>query len=352
MAALKALRRSYFYARNLFMKKNIALVAGGYSGESVISLRTAKTIRQNLDPERYNVYPIVITRQSWYYAPDEADSGIEVDKNDFSLTLPEGKITFDAAFIAVHGTPGEDGRLQGYFDMLGIPYTTCNAIVSALTFNKKFCNSVVKDFGIVGIANSVHLTKEYPYSIGAILEHLKLPVFVKPAESGSSLGISKVKEVSELLPAINKAFQEDSQVLIEEFIEGRELTIGVYRAGQNIEVLPPTEIKSQNEFFDYEAKYSQGVTEEITPALVPETVLEELHKKAAYIYRHLHCRGVVRIDFILQRDTNKLYFLEVNTMPGQSEASIIPQQVRAAGLDLKLFYGQLLESVLAAAAKS
>ncbi len=334
------------------MKKNIALVAGGYSGESVISLRTAKTIRQNLDPALYDIYPVIITRDSWYYAPDEAAvSGIEIDKNDFSLTLEGRKITFDAAFIAVHGTPGEDGRLQGYFDMVGIPYTTCNAIVSALTFNKKFCNSVVKDFGIVDIARSEHLTKEYPYSIGAILENLKLPVFVKPAESGSSLGISKVKEVSELLPAINKAFREDNQVLIEEFIEGRELTIGVYRAGDTIEVLPPTEIKSQNEFFDYEAKYTQGVTEEITPAPITEAVLEDLRKKAAYIYRHLHCRGVVRIDFILQRDTNRLFFLEVNTMPGQSEASIIPQQVRAAGIDLKTFYGQLLQSVLTAAGR-
>lgn len=328
------------------MKKNIALVAGGYSGESVISLRTAQTIRKNLDPAVYDVYPIVITRKSWYYAPNGEESGIEIDKNDFSLTLDEGrKIRFDAAFIAVHGTPGEDGRLQGYFDMVGIPYTTCNAIVSALTFNKKFCNSVVKDFGIVDIARSEHLTKEYPYSIGAILENLKLPLFVKPAESGSSLGISKVKDVTQLLPAINKAFEEDNQVLIEEFIEGRELTIGVYRTGDTIEVLPPTEIKSQNEFFDYEAKYTQGVTQEITPAQIPETVLEELRKKAAYIYRHLSCRGVVRIDFILQKDTNRLFFLEVNTMPGQSEASIIPQQVRAAGIDLQTFYGQLLQSV-------
>lgn len=328
------------------MKKNIALVAGGYTGESVISLRTADTIAQNLDAALYNVYLIIITRESWYHETEEGR--VEVDKNDFSLALPEGKITFDAAFIAVHGTPGEDGRLQGYFDMIGMPYTTCNAIVSALTFNKKFCNSVVKDLGVVGIANSVLLSNEYPYSIGVVLENVKLPVFVKPAESGSSLGISKVKEVSELLPAIDKAFTEDNQVLIEEFIEGRELTIGVYRKGNVIEVLPPTEIKSQNEFFDYEAKYTQGITDEITPAPIPKTILEELNKKAAYIYRHLHCRGVVRIDFILQRDTHKLFFLEVNTMPGQSEASIVPQQVRAAGLDLKTFYGDLLADVLAA----
>ncbi|RYD52086.1 MAG: D-alanine--D-alanine ligase [Sphingobacteriales bacterium] len=332
------------------MKKNIALVAGGYSGESVISLRTAQTIRRNLDPERYNVYPIVITRQSWYYAPNGEASGIEVDKNDFSLVLPEGNINFDAAFIAVHGTPGEDGRLQGYFDMIGLPYSTCTAIVSALTFNKKFCNSVVKDFGVVDIAKSVHLTSAYPYNIGAILEMVKLPVFVKPAEGGSSLGTSKVKEVSELLPAINLAFNEDNQVLIEEFIEGRELTIGVYRIGDTIHVLPPTEIKSSKEFFDYEAKYTQGVTEEITPAQVTPSVLAELDKKAAYLYQHLNCRGVVRIDFILQRDTEKLFFLEVNTMPGQSEASIIPQQVRASGMELTKFYGALVEQMLSGTA--
>ncbi len=326
------------------MKKNIALLAGGYSGEYTISMRTAETIRKNLDPEAYAVYPIVITRDGWRYA--DGATVVEVDKNDFTLPLPDGRVRFDAAFIAVHGTPGEDGRLQGYLDMVGIPYTTCNAIVSALTFNKSFCNKVVKAFNVVGIANSVHLIKGEPYSMGAILEHLKLPVFVKPAESGSSLGISKVKDVTELLPAIEKAFKEDNQVLIEEFIEGRELTIGVYRVDGVLRVLPPTEIRSQNEFFDYEAKYTSGVTDEITPAPIDADVLEKLETKAAHIYRHLNCRGVVRMDFILQRDTAKLYFLEVNTMPGQSEASIVPQQVRASGGSLQDFYTALLEETL------
>ncbi len=325
------------------MKKNIALLAGGYTGEYVISLQSAQTIENNIDTEKYNVYKIIITRDSWIY---DGDNKIDVDKNDFSITLDKKRIKFDMAFIAIHGTPGEDGRLQGYFDMLKIPYNTCNAVVSALTLNKSYCNKVVKAFNVVGIANSVHLIKGETYSVGNILDELKLPVFVKPNESGSSLGISKVKSVEELLPGIEKAFKEDNQVLIEEFIEGRELTIGVYRLKGRMYVLPATEIVSKNEFFDYEAKYTPGVTNEITPAEIDETTKEQLETKASYIYRHLNCRGVVRMDFILQTGTNKLFFLEVNTMPGQSENSIVPQQVRTAGISLKDFYGSLIEESL------
>lgn len=327
------------------MKRNIALIAGGYSGEYVISIQTAATIKKNLNPEKYVVYTIIITRDAWYYE-DAKGEKIHVDKNDFSLTLDGQKILFDCVFIAIHGTPGEDGRFQGYLDMIGLPYTSCDAITSALTFNKSYCNKVVKDFNIVHIANSVHLIKGEPYSVGNILEQLKLPVFVKPNEGGSSLGVSKVKTVAEILPAIEKAFKEDSQVLIEEYIEGREITIGVYRVGQYLYTLPPTEIISENEFFDYEAKYTAGVANEITPAPIPEDVLEQLQSKAAYIYRHLNCRGVVRIDFILQKNTRKLFFLEVNTMPGQSENSIIPQQVRVTGNTLEAFYESLIEDCL------
>jgi len=328
------------------MKKKIALVAGGYSGEYVISISTARTIEQNLDPALYEVYKIIIDRKEWYH---EAASGkVMVDKNDFSITVDGRKITFDAVFIAVHGSPGEDGRLQGYFDMLGLPYTTCNAIVSALTFNKSFCNKVLKDYHVVNIANSVVLYKNIPYSLGAIMESLKLPVFVKPNESGSSLGVSKVTSPGQLMGAIDKAFAEDNQVLIEEFIEGRELTIGVYALKGKVYTLPPTEIVSKNEFFDYEAKYTPGVTNEITPAAIDPDILGQLNRKVESIYQHLNCRGVVRMDFILDKKSNELFFLEVNTMPGQSENSIIPQQVRAAGMDLKSFYGSLLEEVLAA----
>jgi len=326
-------------------KKNIALLAGGYSGEYVISIQTATTIEKNLNPELYATYKIVVSRDGWWYE-DEKGLKIEVDKNDFSLKIGDEKVQFDCAFIAIHGTPGEDGKMQGYLDMLQIPYTTCNSIVSALTFNKSYCNKVVKNFNVVGISNSVHLIKGEPYNIGAILEQLKFPLFVKPNESGSSLGVSKVKSVEEIMPAIEKAFREDNQVLIEEFIEGRELTMGVYRIGNYLQTLPPTEIVSKNEFFDYEAKYTPGVTNEITPATISEDILEQLKTKASYIYRHLNCRGIVRMDFILQKGTNKLYFLEVNTMPGQSENSIVPQQVRAAGKSLMDFYGDLLEDCL------
>jgi D-alanine-D-alanine ligase len=328
------------------MKKKIALVAGGYSGEYVISLGTAITIEKNLDTALFDVYKIIVTREEWYHetAPGQK---VQVDKNDFSLMLDAGKITFDAAFIAIHGSPGEDGRLQGYFDMIGMPYTTCNTGVSALTFNKSFCNKVLKDFHIVQIANSVVLYKHVPYSLGAIMDSLKLPVFVKPNESGSSLGVSKVTSPEQLMGAIEKSFAEDNQVLIEEFVEGRELTIGVYSIKGKIHSLPPTEILSQNEFFDYEAKY-QGASNEITPADIPEETLSQLNRKAENIYLHLNCRGIVRMDFILDKKSNELFFLEVNTMPGQSENSIVPQQVRAAGMDLKSFYGDLLKEVLGA----
>jgi len=327
------------------MKKNIALLAGGYSGEYTISIKTAHTIEQHLDEQLYNTYKIIITRDGWWYTAADGTQ-IAIDKNDFSLPLPEGRVVFDAVFIAIHGTPGEDGRIQGYLDMLQIPYTSCNAIVSALTFNKSYCNKVVKALDIVNIANSVHLIKGESFSMGAILDTLRLPVFVKPNESGSSLGVSKVKKVEDLLPAIDKAFSEDKQVLIEEFIEGRELTIGVYKIDGILHTLPATEIVSNNEFFDYEAKYTPGVTSEITPANISSTIKQQLEKKAEYIYRHLNCRGVVRMDFILQQPSNKLYFLEVNTMPGQSENSIVPQQVRASGMDLKEFYGALLADTL------
>ncbi|MES2479183.1 MAG: D-alanine--D-alanine ligase [Bacteroidota bacterium] len=333
------------------MKKNIALLAGGYSGEYIISLKTAHTIEQNLPLDLYNIYKIIITKDGWWHEQENGNK-IAIDKNDFSLTIDNIKINFDAAFIAMHGTPGEDGRLQGYLDMLDIPYTTCNTIVSALTFNKSNCNKVVKDANIVGISNSVLLFKDQAYSIGNILEQLKMPLFVKPNESGSSLGVSKVTSVENLLPAIEKAFKEDDQVLIEEFIEGRELTIGVYNIAGQLQSLPPTEIiLGKSAIFDFEAKYTPGVTNEITPARLNDDINQQLAHKAQYLYRYLNCRGVVRMDFILQNITNKLYFLEVNTMPGQSENSIVPQQLRCAGIELKDFYSSILDDTLKRAKK-
>ncbi|WP_143309979.1 D-alanine--D-alanine ligase [Chitinophaga vietnamensis] len=327
------------------MKKNIALVAGGYSGEYVISVQSAVTIEKNLDSSKYDVYKIIVTKEGWHYTA--ADGQVySIDKNDFSLLVAGKKITFDAVFIGIHGTPGEDGRLQGYFEMLGIPFTSCGMVTSALTFNKSYCNKVVAAFNIVNVSKSVHIFRHLPYNTTDILQQLRLPVFVKPAEGGSSIGMSKVKTAEELQPAIDKAFKEDSQVLIEEFIKGRELTIGVYRTGSQLQVLPITEVVSSKEFFDYEAKYTPGVSNEITPAPVSADITKLVQDTASALYDKLNCRGIVRIDFIYEEASGKLFFLEANTMPGQSENSLVPQQVRAAGKTLQAFYGELLEECM------
>lgn len=327
------------------MNKNIALVAGGYSGEYVISVQSAAVIENQLDKSKYNVYKIVITRDGWTYtAPDGA--AVEVDRNDFTLTVKGNKVRFDAVFIGIHGTPGEDGRLQGYFEMLGIPYTSCGMVTSALTFNKSFCNKIVAALDVVNVSKSVHIFRDQPFDAAGILQQLRLPVFVKPAEGGSSIGMSKVNKAEELPAAIEKAFNEDAQVLIEEFIKGRELTMGLFRANGDITVLPITEVISSKEFFDYEAKYTPGVSQEITPAQVPDEITKRVQQTASVLYNKLNCKGIVRIDFIWEEASNKLYFLEVNTMPGQSENSLVPQQVRASGRTLQEFYGMLIEECL------
>jgi D-alanine-D-alanine ligase len=324
------------------MKKNIALVAGGYSGEAVISVQSAAVIEKQLDSSKYNVYKIAISRNSWTYTGADGKTA-EIDKNDFSLTLNGSKVTFDAVFIGIHGTPGEDGRLQGYFEMLGIPYTSCGMVTSALTFNKSYCNKIVAALDVVNVSRSAHIFKDQPYDAAALLQQLRLPVFVKPAEGGSSIGMSKVTKAEELPAAIEKAFKEDAQVLIEEFIKGRELTCGLFKVNGQLTVLPITEVISSKEFFDYEAKYTPGVSQEITPAQVPDEITQRVQQTAAILYDRLNCRGIVRIDFIWEEASGKLFFLEVNTMPGQSENSLVPQQVRASGRTLQEFYGMLIE---------
>lgn len=327
------------------MKKNIALVAGGYSGEAVISVQSAAVIEKQLDSSKYNVYKIAISRNSWTYTGADGKTA-EIDKNDFSLPLNGSKVTFDAVFIGIHGTPGEDGRLQGYFEMLGIPYTSCGMVTSALTFNKSYCNKIVAALDVVNVSKSAHIFKDQPYDAAALLQQLRLPVFVKPAEGGSSIGMSKVTKAEELPAAIEKAFKEDNQVLIEEFIKGRELTCGLFKVNGQLTVLPITEVISSKEFFDYEAKYTPGVSQEITPAQVPDEITQRVQQTARILYDKLNCRGIVRIDFIWEEATGKLFFLEVNTMPGQSENSLVPQQVRASGRTLQEFYGMLIEESL------
>ena len=326
------------------MKKQIALVAGGYSGEYDISVQSAATIEKQLDSTKYQVYKIIINRQTWSHT--SADGEVyQVDKNDFSLHLPSGKVNFDAVFIGIHGTPGEDGRLQGYFEMLGIPFTGCGMVSSAITFNKAYCNKIVASLNIVNVSKSVHCMFDQPEHMVQIMG-LKLPVFVKPAEGGSSVGMSKVKTWEELPQAMEKAFREDGQVLVEEFIKGRELTIGLYKQDGLLHALPITEVSTSKEFFDYEAKYTPGKAQEITPAPVAAEITKLVQDTAKELYLKLNCKGIARIDFIYEEETGKLFFLEANTMPGQSENSLVPQQVRVAGLTLQEFYGIVLEECM------
>lgn len=321
------------------MKKNIALVTGGFSGEAVISYKSAVTIDNNLDREKFNVYKIDIKREGWFYELDNRK--MEIDKNDFTLELNNKKIIFDAVFIGMHGTPGEDGKLQGYFDTLRIPYTSCDAATSAITFNKRYTVAVASMAGI-STARSVHLFKQIPVPSTQILNQLKLPVFVKPNNGGSSIGMSKVHRAEELDTAIAKGFKEDEQVLVEEMIKGREFTVGVFKTRGNIIVLPVTEIISKKDFFDYEAKYG-GASTEVTPADIDDAKADKIRDAARMIYHIFNCRGVVRIDFIFNEEEGKPYMLEINSIPGQSEASIIPQQVRSMGWSLKEFYTKLVE---------
>ncbi len=327
------------------MKPTIAFVTGGYSGESVISYKSAITIQNNLDYDKYTVYRIDITPEEWFYETKDGKK-IPVDRNDFSLVLDGQRIKFDAVLIGIHGTPGEDGKLQGYFDMVGLPYTSCDAAVSALTFNKRFTVAVAAFSGI-NVARSVLLIKDRIENPEDAIKRLTFPVFVKPNNGGSSIGMSKVNSASEELgAAIEKAFKEDSQVLIEEFIPGREFTIGVFRSKGEIVTLPFTEVKSKKEFFDFEAKYTAGLNEEITPAQVDEAVAEKVRAAARRIYQSFNCRGIIRIDFIYNEAKGEPFMLEINTVPGQSEASLVPQQLKAAGWTLKEFYSALVDEAL------
>lgn len=324
------------------MKKIIALLTGGYSREAEISYKSAETIEQNLDKNKYIFYLIDITVKGWFYTTPEGKK-IAIDKNDFSLTLHNEKILFDAVLMCIHGTPGEDGKLQGYFDMLHIPYTCCNASVSALTFNKRDTIALAGYSGIP-VSKSVILLKDNYTIPDEAIKDLHFPVFVKPNNGGSSIGMSKVNSFSEEIGlAIDKAFAEDDQVLVEEFISGRELTIGVFKTGGKIITLPITEIISKNAFFDFNAKY-KGESAEITPADIPDEMAEAVRHTAEKIYSIFNCSGIVRIDFIFDLTRQVPVMLEVNTVPGQSEASLIPQQVAAMGWTLKAFYTALIEA--------
>jgi D-alanine-D-alanine ligase len=325
-------------------KPQIAFVTGGYSSEAVISYKSAVTIQNNVDKDKYDVYRIDITPQGWFYTgPNEVKT--EVDKNDFSIVHEGRKVTFDAVLIGIHGTPGEDGKLQGYFDLVNLPYTSCDATSSAITFNKRYTVAVAAFAGI-NVARSLHVFRHTPVAPDEILAQLKLPFMVKPSNGGSSIGMSKVNKAEELPAALEKAFKEDDQLLIEEFITGREFTIGVFKSKDEVLTLPFTEVFTFNDFFDFEAKY-QGKSDEKTPADCDEETARKVRDTASRVYKIFNCRGVVRMDFIFHAERQVPYLLEINTVPGQSEMSVVPMQVRARGWDLKDFYSMLIEDALA-----
>lgn len=318
------------------MKKNIALIYGGNSSEWQISIQSGKFVASHIDKDRYNVYEVLLRGASW------SVGGTEIDKTDFSLTVGGEKIRFDMAFILIHGTPGENGLLQGYLEMLGVPFNTCSAFVSALTFDKHSCKRFL-DFAGVKMAKDLFLRRGSEYTPAEIVRELGLPLFVKPSNGGSSFGVTKVKHEDELAAAMEEAFKECDSVLIEEALRGRELTNGIYCEGGRLITLPVTEIITEREFFDYDAKYL-GESNEVCPAEIPETLSEKVREMTAFIYNYLGCKGLVRMDYILNGED--IYFLEINTVPGMTPMSLVPGQVRAAGIDLQQFFTTLIEESL------
>ncbi|MDR3227289.1 MAG: D-alanine--D-alanine ligase [Prevotellaceae bacterium] len=322
------------------MTQNIAIVAGGNSSEHEISLKSAAQIMSAIDKKKFNPFLVVIKGTKWFVR--RGDTEIDIDKNDFSFTENQIKITFDCAYVTIHGTPGEDGKLQGYFDMIRMPYSTCNVLTSALSFNKFACKSYLATAGIC-MPKGIQILKGEKIDIENIVKTLGLPVFVKPNEGGSSFGISKVKSANGLAAAVDEALNEDNSVIIEEFIEGRELTCGLIKTDEKKLLLPVTEIITQNEFFDYNAKYN-GQSQEITPAKISEEATHLVHDVSSLIYDIMRCKGLVRIDYIYSR--GKLYFLEINIAPGMTAQSLVPQQINAMGETLENVITMQIEDLL------
>lgn len=322
--------------------KNIAIVCGGFSGEYEISVQSAEMVSKSLDKEKFNAFVIVIKKDDWFYT-DETGNEHTIDKSDFSLYLNGGRIIFDGVFNAIHGSPGEDGKLLSYFDMLDISYTSCGADASALTFNKYYCNAFVRHYGIK-MATQMSFVRGETIDKESIVENLGLPLFVKPVRSGSSVGISKVNKIEDLQPAIELAFEVDERILVEEFIKGREIACGMMQKGKEIIVLPLTEIISKKDFFDYEAKYTSTLADEICPAQnIPEDIENDIKGLSSFLWHQLDCKGFVRFDYILTE--SELYFLEVNSVPGISAASIIPKMTKEFGYSMEEFFGIITENM-------
>ncbi|MEI8225369.1 MAG: D-alanine--D-alanine ligase [Bacteroidota bacterium] len=320
--------------------RTIAIAAGGDSSEFEVSVKSANEVSKVLS-SRYIIYIIMIRGTNWYWE-DQKGRYHNIDKNDFSLVTDEYRIRFDAVFIAIHGTPGENGLLQGYFDMMGIPYTSCGAFCSALAFNKQACKLFLKEYKIP-MADAILIRRSDNTDIKNIIKQIGLPCFVKPNDSGSSFGVTKVKKKEELLSAIETAFKESNEVMIEAFMDGREVACGVVKTRNKVIVLPVTEIISKNEFFDYEAKYTPGKSDEVTPADMPAVVTDEIQRLSSLVYDLLGCKGIVRVDFIIIGQ--KPYFLEINTVPGMTEESLVPKQAAVAGIALEDIYSMVIEDL-------
>ena len=323
------------------MKKNIAIVMGGYSSEVNISLKSGNVVYNHLNKEKYNPFRVHILKEKWV-ALDTSHTEYAIDKNDFSFLLGDKKIIFDCVFNAIHGAPGENGELLAYFNLINLKHTSAPFYQMALTFNKRDTLSVVKEYGIK-TAVSVYLNKGDVVNLDKIIAKVGLPCFVKPNNAGSSYGISKVHTKTEMLPALEKAYQEDSEILIESFLDGPEVSVGVIKYKGETKVLPITEIVTENDFFDYEAKY-EGKSQEITPARISEAIKMKVEEAAKKVYTILNMSGFSRSEFILV--DNEPFFLEMNTVPGLTENSILPQQAQAAGIILKELFDNAIENAL------
>ena len=321
-------------------KRTIAIVAGGDSSELPVSLRSAQGIYSFIDKERYNLYIVEMQGKRWEVVLPSGDK-TPIDRNDFSFTENGEKKVFDFAYITIHGTPGENGLLQGYFDLIGIPYSSCNVLVSAITFNKFTCNQYLKGFGI-RVSESMILRKGFEILDEEVINKVGLPCFIKPNAGGSSFGVTKVKTKEDIQPAIEKAFNESDEVMIEAYMKGTEITCGCYKTKDKEVVFPITEVVTSNEFFDYDAKYN-GQVDEITPARIPGETAERVRLLTSAIYDILGCDGIIRIDYIIT-EGEKVNLLEINTTPGMTATSFIPQQVHAAGLDIKDVMTDIIEN--------
>ena len=325
-------------------KRTIAIVCGGDSSEHDVSLRSGQGLYSFFDKERYNIYIVDVKGTDWHVAFDNGETA-EIDKNDFSFLKDGQRMYFDYAYITIHGQPGENGVMQGYFDLIHLPYSTSGVLVEAMTFDKYVLNNYLRGFGI-NVADSILLRRGEQYDEDAIAKRIGMPCFVKPAADGSSFGVSKVKNADQLAPALRVAFMEAEEAMVEAYMQGTEISQGVYKTADKEVVFPATEVVTKNEFFDYDAKYN-GQVQEITPArLAPETAAE-VAKTTSRIYDILHANGIIRIDYIITKDENgkdKVNMLEINTTPGMTPTSFIPQQVRAAGLDIKDVLSDIVEN--------